>query len=97
MKNFFPGKAVKGNIELYRVEVFGVKLKPPFLRKIRRIEGPVPPMGIIVTARPDQDFILNRGIRNAEFGICRNNLGFALGKIATLSPRGEGGGRGRIR
>jgi hypothetical protein len=33
---------------------FGVELKPLFLGKVRRIEGPVPPMGIIIAARPDE-------------------------------------------
>ncbi len=74
LKDFFPGKAVKGDVELYRVEVFGIKLKPPFLRKIRRIEGPVPPMGIVVTARPDVNQLFDCGLRTADCGIGRHHL-----------------------
>jgi hypothetical protein len=53
LEHFFLGKAIERDIQLYRVEIFRVKLKPLFLGKIRRIEGPVPPMRIIITARPD--------------------------------------------
>ena len=58
-KNFFLGKAIKRDIQLYRVKMFGVELKPLFLGKVRRVEGPVPPMGIIVAARPDVNHLLN--------------------------------------
>jgi hypothetical protein len=54
LKHFFLGKAIERDIQLHRVKILGVKLKPLFLGKVRRIKGPVPPMGIIITARPDE-------------------------------------------
>ena len=74
LKNFFLGKAVKRDVQLYGVKMFGVELKPLFLGKIRRVEGPVPPMGVIVAARPDKDHLFDCGVRNADCGIGKHHL-----------------------
>jgi hypothetical protein len=44
---------------------FGVELKPLFLGKVRRIEGPVPPMGIIIAARPDE-YHSSKGVEDSN-------------------------------
>jgi hypothetical protein len=68
-KNFFSGKTIKRYIQLYRVKIFSVKFKPLFLGKLRRIEDPIPPMGIIVATctnvKPLKDF----GLRISDCGI----------------------------
>jgi hypothetical protein len=57
LKNFFLGKAVKRDVQLHGVKMFAVELKPLFLGKIRRVESSVPPMGVIIPARPDEDHL----------------------------------------
>jgi hypothetical protein len=68
-KNFFSWKAIKGDIQFYRVKIFGVKLEPLFLGKVRGIKDSIPPMRIIVATgtnvKPFQDF----GFRIADCGI----------------------------
>jgi hypothetical protein len=56
-KDFLLGKAIKRDIQLYRVKIFGVELKPLFLGKVRRVEGPIPPMGIVIAACPNENHI----------------------------------------
>jgi hypothetical protein len=68
------GEAIEGYIQLYRGKVIGVEFKPLFLGKVGRIEGPIPPMRIVIAACSDENPILNCGMRNAKSGIC--NLGF---------------------
>jgi hypothetical protein len=57
LKNFSLGKAIEGDIQLYCVEVFRIKLKPLFLWNIGRIEGPVPPMRVVIAACPNEDHL----------------------------------------
>jgi UDP-glucose 6-dehydrogenase len=53
LKGLFLGETVKGYIQLYRIKKSGVEFEPLFLRKVRGIEDPIPPMRIVITARPD--------------------------------------------
>jgi len=52
-KDLFFREAIKGDIQLYCIKTFGVEFKPLFLGKVRRIEDPIPPMGIVITAGSD--------------------------------------------
>jgi hypothetical protein len=54
-KSLFLGEAVKGYIQLYRIKKSGVEFKPLFLRKVRGIEDPIPPMRIVIAARSDEN------------------------------------------
>jgi hypothetical protein len=53
LEDLFPGKTIKGNIELHRPEMGGIELEPFSLGKVRRIENPIPPVGIVVAACAD--------------------------------------------
>jgi hypothetical protein len=55
LKNVLLGKAIKRDIQLDRVKIFGVEFKPLCLGEAGRIEGPIPPVGVIIAARPDED------------------------------------------
>ena len=66
LKHFFLGKAIERDIQLHGVKMLGVKLKPLFLGKFRRIKGPVPPMGIVIAARPDEDHPLTLSLSPAD-------------------------------
>ena len=55
LKNFFPGKPIKRDIQLHRVKIFGVKFKPLLLGEVRRIKDSIPPMGIVIAACSDED------------------------------------------
>jgi hypothetical protein len=78
LKDLFLRKAIKGHIQFYRVVIFSVELKPLFLWKVRWIKGPIPPMGIVITACTNVNHLMNfkfwiapacrrQGIRIAEF------------------------------
>jgi hypothetical protein len=47
----------------------GIELEPFSLGKVRRIENPVPPVGIVVAACADDNPILDFGFRIADCGI----------------------------
>jgi len=64
LKDLFTGQPVKGDIQLHRVKIFGVEFEPLFLRKVGGIENTIPPMGIIITARSDENHLL------IKFTIC---------------------------
>jgi hypothetical protein len=53
----FFKEAVKGYVQLHRGKVIRVEFKPFFLGKVRGIERPVPPMRIVVAARPDENHL----------------------------------------
>jgi hypothetical protein len=52
-KDLFLREAIKGHIQFYRTKIFGIKFKPLFLREVRRIKDPIPPMGIVIAACSD--------------------------------------------
>jgi hypothetical protein len=55
IKNFFFRETIKGDVQLHRIKIFGVVFEPLFLGKVRGIKSPVPPMGIVIAACPDED------------------------------------------
>jgi len=55
VKDFFLGQTIKGDIQLYRVKILGIKFEPFSLWKTGGIEDVVPPMGIIIAARSNEN------------------------------------------
>jgi hypothetical protein len=68
-KGFFLGQAIEGDIQLHGVQVLGVELEPPSLRKVRGIEDSVPPVRIIVPTRADGETRLRSRVRSSGFGV----------------------------
>jgi len=68
-KGFFLGQAIKGDIELYGIQVLGIELEPSSLRKVRGVEDPFPPVRIVVPARAYKKTRLRSRVWNSEFGV----------------------------
>jgi len=54
-KNLFLGETVKGDIQLDGVKMFSIKFEPLSLGKVRWVEDPIPPMGVIIAAGTDEN------------------------------------------
>lgn len=66
-ENLFLGQTIKGDVQLDRVKMLSIKFEPLSLRKVRRVENSIPPMGVIVAAGTDKNHIFP--MRNADFGL----------------------------
>lgn len=90
-KGFFLGQTIKGDVQLHGIQVLGIELEPPPLRKVGRVEDPVPPVRIVVPARADEKTRLrSRGRRSELFGVqeppVNNGMKFhALIRVAELA------------
>src|SRR4030042_6120439 len=62
-------QAIESDIELDGVKVLSIEFEPFPLGKIGRIEDPVPPVRIVITACPDKDPVMDCGMRGAGLGI----------------------------
>jgi len=85
-KGFLLGKAIKGDIQLYRVQVLGIELEPLSLRKGTGIKDPVPPVRIVVTARADVEARFRSRVRSSEFGVHRHPVNEEM-KLPALRGR----------
>ena len=55
LKDLLLWQAIEGDIELDGVKILSIEFEPLPLGKIRRIKDPVPPVGIVITACPDEN------------------------------------------
>ena len=69
-KGFFLWQTIKGDVQLHGIQVLGIELEPPPLRKVGGVEDPVPPVRIVVPARAYEETRLrSRGQRSELFGV----------------------------
>jgi hypothetical protein len=55
LKDLLLRQAIEGDIELNGVKALSIEFEPFSLGKIGGIEDPVPPVGIVITACPDEN------------------------------------------
>jgi hypothetical protein len=69
LKDLFPGQAVEGDIQFHGVKMFSVEFEPLSLGKVGWVEDTIPPMGIIITARSDEDHKSYQELPEKDSGI----------------------------